>query len=310
MMKVGLYSITYSGTWYKGRALTPEELVDRAAALGFSGLELDLKRPHGFPLDWSPRRREEFRGYAGRKGIELPAMAANNNFASPVPELRENELLMVHEQLKLARDLGAKVLRIFAAWNGITRRDGVATYEIAKAHTAERGMDSLKIERWKWVRECIRECAAWAEEYGVVLALQNHEPLIQGYEAMLEMAAEVGSAWVKCCLDAPCEACQDGEYLAKAVQATGKLQVLSHYNGEWVRDAQGQPVLRQFPFLGVKMANYPAFVHELKKTGYDGYMCFEFCHPAVKGHEIQGIEYVHEQTGLALEYMQGLIEKA
>jgi sugar phosphate isomerase/epimerase len=310
MIKVGLYSITYSGTWYKGSALTPEEVVDKAAALGFKGVELDLKRPHGFPLDWSPRRREEFRNYAARKNIELPAMAANNNFASPVPELRENELLMVHEQLKLTRDLGAKVLRIFAAWNGITRRDGVATYEVVKRHITDRDMESLKIERWNWVRECIKECAAWAEEFGVVLALQDHAPLIEDYESMLSMVGEVGSPWVKCCLDAPCEPCQDEDYLVEAVKATGNLQVLTHYNGEWVRDRNERPVLRRFPFLGVKTANYPVFIRELKKTGYEGFMNFEFCHPALKGHVIQDIDYVHEQTGMALEYMKELIEKA
>lgn len=309
-MKVGLYSITYSGTWYKGKALSPEEIVDRAAAYGYAGVELDLKRPHGFPLDWSECRRREFRDYAAAKGIELPAMAANNNFASPIPELRENELLMVHEQLKLTRDLGAKVLRIFAAWNGITFHDGIATYDLAKAFEPARNMDSTKIERWRWVRDCIAECAGWATEYGVVLALQDHHPLVGSYPEMLSMVREVNSPWVRCCLDAPCEPCQDSDYLAAAVQATGNLQSLSHFNGEWVRGKDGKSELRADPFLGVKASNYPTFVHELKKTGYEGYICFEFCHPALKNHEAQGVEYVDDQAKLALEYMKRLIEEA
>ncbi len=306
-MKLGLYSITYSGTWYRGDALTPEQLVDRAAEIGFDGVELDLKRPHGFPLDWSDDRRKRFVEYAASRNIELPAMAANNNFSSPIPELRENELVMVHEQLKLTRDLGAKYLRIFAAWSGITFRDGVATYDIARQGIGARNLDSTRIERWRWVRDCIKECARWAEEYGVYLALQNHEPVIHGHEYMLEMVNEVNSPWVKCCLDAPCEASQGETHLRQAVRNTGDLQVLSHYNGEWLRDGDGQPELIKYPFLGVRQVNYPAFVDELKKSGYDGYMSFEFCHPALKDHVLQGIEYVHDQTQMAYEYMRALI---
>ena len=42
-MKVGLYSITYLGIWYDGPALTFPELVKRAKAYGYAGLELDIR---------------------------------------------------------------------------------------------------------------------------------------------------------------------------------------------------------------------------------------------------------------------------
>ncbi|GAI24617.1 unnamed protein product [marine sediment metagenome] len=51
MIKVGLYSITYSGIWYKGGHLTIKDMIRKAKALGYDGIEIDLKRPHGFPLD-------------------------------------------------------------------------------------------------------------------------------------------------------------------------------------------------------------------------------------------------------------------
>ena len=50
-MKLGLYSITYLGVWYRGRALTIEELIERAREYGYEGVEIDGKRPHGNPLD-------------------------------------------------------------------------------------------------------------------------------------------------------------------------------------------------------------------------------------------------------------------
>ena len=53
-MKVGLYTITFLGVWYRGEGLTLEQVIDRAREYGYAGIEIDGKRPHGNPLD---RRR-------------------------------------------------------------------------------------------------------------------------------------------------------------------------------------------------------------------------------------------------------------
>ena len=51
-MKLGLYSITYLGLWYRGEALPLPEMITRAKKFGYDGIEIDGKRPHGNPLDW------------------------------------------------------------------------------------------------------------------------------------------------------------------------------------------------------------------------------------------------------------------
>jgi sugar phosphate isomerase/epimerase len=306
-MKVGLYSITYLGIWYRGGHLPLKQVITKAKALGYDGIEIDLKRPHGFPLDLDTKARAEIRAFAAAQGMEIPAVAANNNFASPIPEHRENELLMVHEQLRLAHDLGAKVLRVFAAWRGVTYRDGVATYDMVKRYELANYPDVTRLERWRWVRECLREAAAWGEQYGVTLALQNHFPMIEGYEDMLAMVHEVGSEYLKCCLDAPCEPSQDSEYLQRAVRATGSLQVLSHFSGEWAQGPNDE--LLQVPYVrGSALPNYPVFIKTLKEVGYQGWINYEFCHPAVQDHEIAGIEYVDRQAAYAVQYMKRLIQ--
>ena len=50
-MKLGLYSITYLGLWYRGEALPLSEMILRAKEYGYDGIEIDGKRPHGNPLD-------------------------------------------------------------------------------------------------------------------------------------------------------------------------------------------------------------------------------------------------------------------
>jgi sugar phosphate isomerase/epimerase len=58
-------------------------------------------------------------------------------------------------------------------------------------------------------------------------------------------------------------------------------------------------------FWGRQVA-YPAYVDALVAWGYDGYMNWEFCHPGKENGKPVGIEYVHNQTQMAREYLTGL----
>ncbi len=313
-MKVGLYSISCSGTWFKDRpALTVEEFMDTAKKFGYDGVELDLKRPHGSPLDLTGARCKEIKAYAEKLGLEISGVAANNNFTSPVPEHIENELLMVKEQIRVAKELGAPVLRLFVAWRGITFRNGIATYEVtAKHHTY---YDFTDYEKRQQAVKCFKECAKWAEEAGVVLALQNHHPIIETYHDMLDFVKWVDSPFFKCCLDAPClgwnEKVQSDEYMAKAVRDVGDLQMITHANAEFVEQADGSVSMISFdPNIQPVLTNYPVFIRTLKETGYKGYINFEFCHMPFHNGQVLGYDYIEKQIGLAQKYFRGLIENA
>ncbi len=314
-MKLGLYSISCSGTWFNDRPpLTVEEFVDTAKKFGYEGVELDLKRPHGSPLDLDAKRCKEIRDYVAKSGLELCAVAANNNFASIVPEHLENELLMVREQIRVAKELGAPVLRVFAAWRGITMREGIANYEVtARNHTYYEALDH---ELRQSIVTCLKECVQWAEAAGVVLALQNHHPLIDTYQDMLDIVRWVDSPWLKCCLDAPCcgwtEKTQSDAYLEKAVQDVGDLQMLTHANAEFVEAADGSITMVSFdPHIQPVLTNYPAFIRALKKQGYQGYFNFEFCHMPFRNGKVMGYQnYIENQIRLAKIYFERLIQQA
>lgn len=311
-MKVGLYSISYSGTWYGDRpALTVEEVIDKAKAYGYDGVEIDLKRPHGSPIDLNEKRCAEIRAYAEKQGIEICGVAANNNFASPVAEQMENELLMVKEQIRVAKQLGAPVLRVFAAWPGVTYRNGIATYEVTRR--MHHLYDSLDYEIRLRATECFKECAKWAEEAGVILALQNHEPVIRSYTDMLDFVRWVDSPNFKCCLDAPncglTAHTQSDEYLTKAVQDVGALQMITHANGE-LKEEDGKVIMFPYEEHNPIYPNYPAFVRALKQVGYEGYINYEFCHMPFYDGKVLGFDYVDKQVELAQRYFRTLINEA
>jgi sugar phosphate isomerase/epimerase len=309
-MKTGLYSISYLGIWYDGPALSFEELVKQAKAYGYSGIELDGKRPMGNPMDIDQATREQMRAILEREGMEIPCVAANNDFSSPIPEHRECQLLMVRELARLAADLGAGVIRLFAAWPGVAMRDGIATYDMVRGnfYSFERQFPyATRIERWNFVREGLREAAAFGEEFGVVMALQNHAPLIGHWKDCYDLVREVDSPWLKVCLDLPIMTNYDHEWVREAALTVGDLQVHTHFGGEYYRDDQGKVQQKKLRF-GRPLPDYGHFVKLMKEVGFDGYWCFELCHPVMsEAHEPLGLDYVHEQVELAQEFMSTLI---
>jgi sugar phosphate isomerase/epimerase len=311
-MKLGLYSITYLGIWYRGEALPLEDMIRRARQYGYDGIEIDGKRPHGNPLDWPTSRCRALRAMADGEGIEIFAVAANNDFSSPVPEVREAQICFVRDLIRMTADFGAKTLRVFLAWWGITRHPKLASYEIAKRIWPIVHEPFAEEEIWSWCREALAECARYAGDAGITLALQNHRPVIRDHRDVLRMVREVDSPFLKVCLDAPLMPDRSQAAIDRAATEVGPLQVLSHFGGEFERKSDGH--IRGFDiFDGVNRGDtnqyYRDFVRAMHAIGYQGYMSYELCHPlpVIDGQTVD-IAYAHENAKLAAEFMRELYE--
>ena len=298
-MKIGLYSITFLGIWYRGESLTLEELIKRAKKYGYEGIEIDGKRPHGNPLDWPTKRCQELNSISDGEGIEIYGVAANNDFSNPVPEYRECQIAYIKELIRMTSDLGAKTLRMFLAWPGVTKHPQIAQYAIARDIWKYSHEEFTEEEIWDWCRGGMIECARYAEEAGVILALQNHAPVIRNYQDVLKMVREVNSPNLKVSLDAPIMVDKSPENIQRAVEAVGNLQVLSHFGGEYERDTDGKVTGEKF---------YTSFIQAMHDIGYSGYLSYELCHslPIENGQTV-GIEYAEKNAQLAAEFMRGLI---
>ncbi len=297
-MKVALYTVTYSGIFYDGDPLSLEEIFPRVADMGFDGVEIGAKRPVASPMDMDGPRRAAIRALGPRYGLEIGCVASYSNFASPVMEQREAELLMLREIIRLAHDLEAPVVRIFAGWRGMTLRNGRGTYDMVRSY---RWPDVTWLEQWQWARACIEESCRWAEQYGVTLALQNHDPVVNNHQQTLEMIHEVNSPWLKACIDAPLLTQQDDAFVRQAILDTGNLQVWSHFGG-FTETADGK--ISEETGDGTKIVNYPAFFRALRDIGYKGYIAYEGCGPALVNHNLLGIEEADRRARAALAYMR------
>jgi sugar phosphate isomerase/epimerase len=301
-IKVGLYSITFLGVWYQGRALTLPELIRTAKKYNYSGIEIDGKRPHGNPSDWSAGKCKELKKLADGEGIEIFGVAANNDFSSPMPEFRECQIAYVKDLIRMTADLGARTLRLFLGWPGVTLHPQLAQYELARdiwKYTHEKFTEE---ETWAWCREGVTECCKYAVDAGVILALQNHKPVIEDYPEVLKMVEEVNSPNLKISLDVPIMDDKSQANIRKAAGLVGDKQVLSHFGGEYDRGADGRVTGQEF---------YRDFVRAMTDIGYNGYMSYELCHTltVVNGQTV-GIVFAEKNAQLASEFIHGLINEA
>lgn len=313
--KVGLYSITFLGVWYKGNPMSLDDMILKAKEYGFDGIEIDGKRPHGNPLDMPADRCKELKAKANDQGLEIYAVSANNDFSSPIPEYRECQIVYLRELMRMTSDLGVRPLRVFLGWPGVTLHPDGGRYDIARDIWQHAHYQFEPEQIWDWCREGLIESAKYAGDFGVTLALQNHKPVINDWRDMMRMIREVDSPNLKACLDAPIMDDKSPENMQKAAQAVKGMQMLTHFGGEFGRDASGQIVDVQAGHLTPTgeeeqkvEAYYPHFIKAMNSIGYEGWYSYELCHPlpVVNGQKV-GIDFVENCARLACEMMKGFL---
>ncbi len=303
-MKVSLYTISLSGGYYRGDAVPLLDIFPMAKDWGYDGVEIEGKRPHGSPLDLGRAAREAIRVAAADNGLELSCVAAYNDFSSPIEEHREAEVLMVRELIRLAADLGSPIVRVFAAWSGVTRRDGCITYDVARYNIDHRYPGTTALERWQHVRDCLVEVSRMAMDYGVTLALQNHEPITSHWDHVLQFINEVDSPALKACIDAPLMQRHDAEYYREALTATGDQLVHTHFGGRFERDDDGR-IVPASSRANPARCDYPAFLSAARELAdFDGHVGYELCSPVLTGHRHAGLGVALEQSELACAFMR------
>jgi len=280
-MKTALHTVSYAGGW--GQASLPlDEVVDRAARLGFDGLMLMAKRPHASVLDMTPDVRKRLRARLEDLGIEMACLAAYTNFTADsehgeVPH-REMQIQHVTELARLAVDLGGTVVRTFTGYE----------------HAA------LPFTRaWDACVEAVRECARRSADCGAVIAVQNHHDIACHSVAFERFLAEVGEPNCLAAFDAWTPALQ-GEDLADAACRLAP-RIVHTTAADYVRlpRYRYQNTLVNFEAAGDYMLavpmgegtiDYRAFLAALRRGGYDGYVAYEMCSRMRDGGSLETLD--------------------
>lgn len=272
MMTPMLFSVSYAGYWGQHR-LSVVEFLHKAAALGYRAVELGAKRPHLSPLDY--RTEEQLgavREAATAAGVEIATVAAYTDFTvghkSPEVPLVEMQVAYVREAARMAKALGAKIVRVFSGYYT----------EPANYQTD-----------WNRCVSALRESAEVAAEFGVVVGLQNHHDVGAAVDAYVELLDEVNHPNLKAMFDPWSPALHGADLYTSAKRLAPRMVQTTladyvrlerfAYQQHLVNYTKLEPaVVRAVP-LGDGFIDYPAFFAGLKEGGFQGYVAYEMCSP-------------------------------
>lgn len=273
-----LFSVSYAGYWGQHRlGLIP--FLEKAASLGYPAVEIGAKRPHLSVLDYPDEVSvAEVKATANRLGIEIATVAGYTDFtsgtqATEVPFV-EMQILYVRHLARLARELGATIVRVFSGYF---------------TNLADHQID------WQKCVIALREAAAVAGEFGVTLGLQNHHDVGVSYEGFAELLDDVDHPNLKAMFDPWSIALHGGAdgkeadlYAAARRMAPRMVQTTL---ADYIRIDRFQyqpalinyqridpPAARAVP-LGEGFLDLTAFFAGLKDGGFDGYVAYEICSP-------------------------------
>jgi sugar phosphate isomerase/epimerase len=280
-----LHSVSYAGVWRGQAQLTTDQFLEKARELGFRHVELMAKRPHLSPLDYDAEARKKLKARADELGIRIVCLAGYPDFTASadkpgIPSAEMNAVYM-GEVARLARDLGAGIVRVFTGYE----RPGVP-YDV----------------QWGIVVQGLRLASRKAAEYGVTLAVQNHHDIAIHPDATRWLIREVNEPNCKAAFDAWSPAIQgiNGPALKEAVLKLGSdiiYTTVADYvkQPRFVYDAtlanylRRDEVHRAVPF-GDGFIDYAAFFEGLKATGYRGYVAYEMCEVLEGGGSIENLD--------------------
>jgi len=297
-MKLALHGITYAGLFYEGGSLTIEQVIARAKQFGYNAVEVFAARPVCSPFDFDTNQAEKLRRYAEAQGIEFCTVAGYIDLPRTTPLDREKELVFARETFRLARDLGAPAVRVYAG--GEHMHPGASAWQ-----------------QWDWCVEAIKELVPLAETYNIDIALEWHTGVVQSTDALLDMIEQVGSERIKVLLDPPHLSLR-GESASEAVSKVGPLLVHAHISdftrGSPVLSSEAVPELafretmpaNHVP-LGEGMVEIEPFVRACKKIGYQGELAFEVCTPFHVHHRMPTLDDVDRLVQQASEYMKTML---
>ncbi|MFD0676166.1 MULTISPECIES: sugar phosphate isomerase/epimerase family protein [unclassified Paenibacillus] len=198
-----------------------------------------------------------------RNNLKLACFGACNNLAQRDEAKRKAQVQDILTSVDMARLLGAKVVRIFSG----DRAEGL-TFEEAKV----------------WIIEGLKEAAAYAEEKGIILCLENHGHFAGKASQVSGIIREVGSDSLRSTFDTGNFLLVD-ENPSDAIRQL--LPLVSHVHlKDFKKMAQNDPQGRSYTSLsgdiyvgqapGEGDVDLPFILSQLKAADYDGWLAVEY----------------------------------
>lgn len=185
---------TYSFWQFRGERLGILECIDRAATMGFDGVEV----LHVQMRDESNAALQAIKRRAHSLGLALMGFSTHQGFVSPDESSRQENVRKTLDQIELAYRMGIPTMRINTGRWGTTR-----SFDALMANKGiEPPLEGFSEEQaFGWVIGSIEKLLPKAEECGVVLGLENHWGLGRTAKGVLRIVESIKSPWLQMTLD-------------------------------------------------------------------------------------------------------------
>jgi L-ribulose-5-phosphate 3-epimerase len=178
---------------------TPDDVVDcidTAAEQGFDGVEILLQQITDSPTD---ALLHKIKRRALMNGVCVMGLSTHQSFLSTDKQKRQANVELTGRQIEIAAKLGSGTMRVNTGrwgttpggFNRLMENKGIEPP--LEGYTDEDG--------FKWVIDCLGECARAAEKHGVTLGLENHWGLGLTPEGVLRIVDAVKSPWLRVTMD-------------------------------------------------------------------------------------------------------------
>jgi len=185
---------TYSFWHFKKERVEVADCIDRAAAMGFDGVEILHRQMSGESNGYL----QDLKRRAFVNGLDLMGFSIHQGFVSPDPAERQKNIDHTLHSIDLAYRLGIPTVRLNTGrWNTIKSFD-----ELMEKKGIEPKLEGhTEDEAFGWVIGSIEKLLPRAEECGVVLGLENHWGLGRTAAGVLRIHDAIRSPWLKITLD-------------------------------------------------------------------------------------------------------------
>jgi len=185
---------TYSYWHFKREKYPVDKVIDHAAQLGFSGVEV----LHRQMTDESPAYLNLLKRKAFEHGIALTMFSIHQDFVSPWADERNMEIRHTQYGIEMAARMGIPAVRINSGrWRTIRLFD-----DLMKAKGDEPPIPGYnEKDAIDWCIESMSACLATAAKEGVTMMLENHWGITTRTENLFRIIDGVNSPWLGINLD-------------------------------------------------------------------------------------------------------------
>ena len=180
-LKLGLNAFSFNqllldGLQGKKPGLSLLELLEFCARNDFDAID-----PTGYYFPGYPGAPDDafvagFKRRAFQLGIDISGTGIRNDFATPDANTRTADEARAKAWIEVAAKLGAPVLRLFAG-------------------AVPAGYEQRWDEVARWMADSFRECAAYAQKFGVIVGVQNHGDMLKNADQTIEVLGLIDSEW-------------------------------------------------------------------------------------------------------------------